>query len=401
MNTLTQEEKVVLQLVNNGINGCNKELNFENCDYSKVFKIIDLHSVNMIAFEGTKGIIDKLPNAIYTKWMYQASRKLSKRECIIDVQKRLTEILEKNNIKYFVFKGLCSSSYYNKPELRECGDVDFLVDINDFDKCDELLINSGFNAKQKKDIKHWNYVYDGIEVEMHHQFWEMPNTNSADFIKGVLDNAINNVKVYQYENYNFYGPGVVEHSLILILHIINHIQKGGIGLRHICDFAVFMSSDDFKNNYNDIINIYKSGSILKIASIIGSISNKYLGSPYYDFLKDVDESLVEGFLNDVMKSGNFGILSKDIYQSSDLFTLNGTENNFFKKITTFLKRHWKLCEKHRFLLPIAPFYIVFRSIFNMIRGKRPKVNVLKFTKSGLIRSKLYKNLEIFKDNDDE
>lgn len=399
MNTLTQEEKVVLQLVKNGINGTYDKVNFESCDYSEVFKILDLHAVNMIAFEGTKSIVDKLPNEIYTKWMYQASRKLSKLECIIDVQKKLTEILENNSIKYFIFKGLCSSSYYNKPELRECGDVDFFVDIKNFDKCNELLINSGFKLKSKKDIKHWSYFYNGVEIEMHHQFWEMSNTKSAAFIKNLLDSAISSVKIYQFENYDFYGLGVIEHSLILILHIINHIQKGGIGLRHICDFAVFMSSNDFKNNYNDIINTYESGGILKIASVIGSISNKYLGSPYYDFLNNVDEQLVETFLNDVMRSGNFGVLSRDLYQSSDLFTLNGTENNFLKKFVTFLKRHWKLCDKYKILLPIAPFYIPFRSVFNMIRGKRPKVNVLKFTKSGLERSKLYKNLEIFKDNE--
>ncbi len=401
MNTLTQEEKVVLQLVNNGINGCNKELNFENCDYSKVFKIIDLHSVNMIAFEGTKGIIDKLPNAIYTKWMYQASRKLSSREKIVEVQKKLTSVLEKNNINYLVFKGLCSASYYIKPELRECGDVDFYVDFNDFSKADKCLVDAGFTACKKDEIKHWNYKFDGVSLEMHFGYWKLAETNAANYLDELLNNSINNYRIYNFDDYEFKGPNVVEHAVMLLLHIIIHMQKGGIGLRHLCDFAVFLSSDDFKNQINEIISVYKKGGIYKIACVVGYISYKYLGTPYYSFIDNVDEKTVNALLLDIMKSGNFGNLSKDLYRGSSIFTSNKSQENFIQGVFDFCKTNWKPCDKYKFLIPIAPLYIGIRFIYRTIKGKRPKINFFTFSKTGFSRAKLYKNLEFFKDNDNE
>lgn len=399
MNALSNEEKVVLQLVKNGINGTDELKDFGEFDYSKVFEILDLHAVNMIAFEGAKSDLSSVPNDIYTKWMYLASRKLALREKLVSLQKKLTFILEENNINYFIFKGLCSAIYYNKPELRECGDIDFYIDYNDIEKCNDILIKAGFEPDNKTDIKHFNYSFDGITVELHHRFWEMPNTNPAHYIENVLNNAINNTKTYSCGDYVFKGPNVIEHGLILILHIINHIQKGGIGLRHLCDYAVFLSSNDFKENYNHIIEAYKKGGIYKIAKVAAVIANKYLGSQHYEFMDNVDENLVNIFLDDIMKSGNFGALSRDLYQSSDIFTLNGTEKNFFQKSIAFFKKSWPACDKFKILLLIAPFYICIRSIINMIRGRRPKVNVFKFTKRGIKRSNLYKKLDFFKDND--
>ena len=38
---------------------------------------------------------------------------------------------------------------------------------------------------------------------------------------------------------------------VLILHLINHIQSGGIGLRHVCDFAYFANSKIFADNLDE------------------------------------------------------------------------------------------------------------------------------------------------------
>lgn len=396
VNGLTAEEKVVLSLVKNGLNGLDDKIDTD-CDFSQVLKILDKHAVNMIALEGAKSIVSTIPKNIYSQWMYLASRKMAKRESISAVQKKLTTVLEENNIGYFVLKGFCAASYYYKPELRECGDVDFFVNRSDFELADSCLKNSGFSLEtSKEDLHHWSYFSNGVEAEMHYRIWDLPNNECGNFLKNYFDNTIENTKTYSIDNYRFNGPKPVSHAVILLLHIINHMQKGGIGLRHICDFAAFLSSSDFKDNYEEIINVFKKGGIFKFAQIVACVSNSYLGSPKYDFFEGADLELSEQFLIDVMRSGNFGVLSQDSYFGSTVFTLNKAENSVIKSIFEFCKNSWKPCGKHKILLPIAPIYVGIRYFFRMLRGKRPKINPVKFTKNGLERADLYKNLEFFK-----
>ena len=45
-------------------------------------------------------------------------------------------------------------------------------------------------------------------------------------------------------------PSDLHHGLILLLHNASHMTAGGIGLRHLCDWAVYMErmTDDFVEN---------------------------------------------------------------------------------------------------------------------------------------------------------
>ena len=394
-----REQSILLNFLKNGLNGEKCSLENEKIDFEKLLKITDNHSVNMLCFDGAKEIIHLIPKDVYFDWMYLASRKMSINENLLKVHTKLTDTLEKNNIKYFVFKGLCAASYYKKPELRELGDIDFYVEYSDFDNASRVLQESGFKLVSDCDDKHWVYTLDDIELEMHFRFWDIPKNNCGCYLTDFLGDAIKSRTKYNINYYSFYGPDAVTHAVMLILHIINHIQRGGIGLRHLCDFAAFMHSIDFENNYDIIIEAFKKGGIYKTAQIVGKISTLYLGSPEFDFSKDVNSDLCERFINDVLNSGNFGNLSKESYYGSSVFTMNKSDNGgFFKSLFSFCKMAWQPCEKYKVLLIIAPIYIGFRYIFRAIRGKRPKINPVKFTKTGFSRAELYKELSFFEEN---
>lgn len=393
------EKNMMLSLVKNGLSGQNMSVEATDIDFNKLFELIDKHSVNMLCLDGAKQFIGKMPYDVYYNWIYFASRKMTNNEKVLNTQQKLTELLEKNDIPYFVFKGLCSASYYAKPELRELGDIDFYVDFSNFEKADKLLENNGFKLVSKKDEKHWNYKFEDVEIEMHHGFWDMPDNQCVDFLLEIIKSSVNQPKKYKIKDYTFYGADATTHSVILVLHIINHLQQGGIGVRHICDFAAFLNSDDFKNNYDKIIEIYKKGGIYKTAQIAAKICSLYLGTLEYDFIKHSDERLFSAFLEDVLNSGNFGRLSKETYHGSALFTTNKTQNSsFFKSLSSFCKKSWAPCKKHKILLIIAPFYIGVKYFFRAITGKRPKINPVKFTKTSIKRADLYKKLAFFEED---
>ena len=338
--SLSNIDKLLLKSVKTALNEEKNDNITNEIDFAKLFNIADKHSVNMLCFEGIKDELDSIPKAVYFNWMYLASRKMTINENILSVQKKLTKLLEDNNIKYFVFKGLAIASYYNKYDLRELGDIDFYIDYSDFKKANELLKSNGFKLISTKGNSHWNYEFDGVDIEMHYNFWEMPDNHCVKILNDVLRNTLNDTKTVSINDYSFNSPNSISNSIILILHIINHIQKGGIGLRHLCDFCVFYSSSDFKDNYDEIVSLFKKGGVFKTAQIVAKISNKYLGAPSYSIIENVDDCLTEEFLSDVLNSGNFGALSEESYYGSALFTMNKSgDSGFFKSLFSFCKRH--------------------------------------------------------------
>ena len=367
-------------------------------DFAELFNVADKHSVNMLCFDGIKDKINLISQDVYYNWVYYASRKMTINEKVLSVQKKLTNILEDSNIKYFIFKGLAIASYYKKYELRELGDIDFYIDYSDFKKANKLLKSNGFELVSTNSTSHWHYICDGIDVEMHYNFWKMPKNNCSNYINDILHNSLSDTKKVCINDYYFETPNNICNALILILHIINHIQTGGIGLRHICDFCVFYSSEEFKNNYDEIMCAFKKGGVFKVAQIVAKISQLHLGGSLYEFTNNVDDELVNEFLNDILNSGNFGSLSQESYYGSAVFTMNKSgDSNIFKSMFSFCKLAWPFCEKHKILLPVAPVYIGIRYVFRTVLGKRPKINPLKFASSGLKRANLYEQLKFFEE----
>lgn len=399
MAVFSREENLVIKLLSNSINDREDTVDFSDIDFKKLFEISDKNSVNMIVFDRIKALRSLIDNDLYMKWLYFASRKLTIREEVLSVQKKLTDILEVGGIDYFVFKGFCAAEYYNRSELRETGDIDFYVDFNDFDKADKLLKENGFKLFNSSDDKHWSYEYGKVVLEMHYGFWEVPNNCCGEFAVDYLKKTLKNRSIYKIDGYSFYGPNCVSHALILILHIVNHIQRGGIGLRHLYDYASFFVSDSFRENKDEILSVLNKSGLLEVIKIISKICNDYFCEKSYDFYCEVNSDLSDKLLSDIIKSGNFGGLSEDSYYGSGIFTINRDENgSFFKSLFSFCKVAWKPCEKNKFLLIIAPLYIGIRYFFRALAGKRPKINPLKFTKNGFERAELYESLKLFKES---
>ena len=393
------EIKQLLNLLNNGIKDLDNSVNFADVNFNKLFEMIDKHAVNMLCLDGAKSVKSQIPDDVYFDWLYFASRKMTKNEDVLKTQQKLTHILENNDVKYFVFKGLCSASYYKKSELRELGDIDFYIDFSDFKYVNKLLLDEGFELISTHDNKHWNYSFNGVEVEMHHKICDLPDNVCGNFLNQHFTSCISNRKKYTIDDYSFYGPDDVTHGIILILHIVSHLQQGGIGLRHLCDYAVFMNSDSFKKCYETLVETFRKGGILKTACVISKICSDIFGFQLPDFAKDVNDEIAIQLQNDILLSGNFGNYSKESYYGSSLFTSKKSENaSFFKSLFSFCQMAWKPCKNHKILLPIAPFFIGIRYLFRAILGKRPKINPMQFTKTGVKRASLYKELNFFKEN---
>ncbi len=396
MSSFTTEEKLLLELINSNINSTKCDLSFDELDFELLFRLSNQHSINMIIFEALNFNGITLPQNVLKDWLYFTSRKMTIREKILLIQKQLTTLLEQNDVKYFVFKGFSASTFYINPQLRECGDIDFFVDKIEFENTKKLLCNNGFKLVDDSNDMHWTFVKSGVEIEMHHRFWDVYDNEFGNFARDYLSSALNYPVKYSVDGYSFYGPDYIRHGLILILHIINHIQSGGIGLRHLCDFAYFANSSAFAENLNEFKQLCKKCGVSTVFNVVSNICFEHLGVANCSFAKGYKQELCDSVLKDILISGNFGRLSQNEYYASNAFTSKKDKNeNVIKRVFRFCQTAWEPCKKYKVLLLIAPFYVFIRYLFRVVLKKRPKVNFVKMMKRSSQRNTIYSQLNIF------
>ena len=396
MSVFTNEEKMLLELIKSDINSTKNDLCFDGLDFDLIFKNSNEHSVNMLVFDSLNFNDIQLPQDVLTNWLYFTSRKMTIRENVLLVQKQLTKLLEQNDVRYFVFKGFSASTFYKNPQLRECGDIDVFVEKEEFEEIKKLLCDNGFKLADDSNDMHWSFVRSGVEVELHHRFWDVYENEFGSFTKKYLSDSLNHVIEYSVDDYSFYGPDYIRHGLILILHLINHIQSGGIGLRHVCDFAYFANSKIFADNLDEFKDVCEKCGVSTVFNVVSNICFKYLGVLNCSYAKGYKQQLCDLVLKDILTSGNFGRLNQSEYYASNAFTSKRKKNeNVFKRVFRFCQTAWEPCKRYKVLLVIAPFYVFIRYLFRVLLGKRPKVNFVKMMKKSSQRNSIYSQLNIF------
>lgn len=61
------------------------------------------------------------------------------------------ELLESEDIRYVVLKGVSCRRYYPNPDARPSGYEDILIDWRDYRKCDSLLKENGYICEDEFD----------------------------------------------------------------------------------------------------------------------------------------------------------------------------------------------------------------------------------------------------------
>jgi len=148
----------------------------------------------------------------------------------------LCELFKSNNINPCILKGSAASFYYPDKLSRTFGDVDILVDPNDYEKAAKLMVENDYEQVSElyEDPRNVTFKHCTIEIELHHCFFKDDNIAADDELYAVLDRTrevyINGTTIYILPDR--------ENGLVLIDHIRQHIF-GGLGLRQILDWYMF------------------------------------------------------------------------------------------------------------------------------------------------------------------
>lgn len=368
-------------------------------DWEAVYKESRAQAVSLLAFQN----FDALPlnDDLKVKIDSKLSKKALQNINIINQHKYLHQLMCGADIPYCVLKGVVSAHYYNDPLIRAMGDVDFYVDNKHISRVRDILVQEGFNIDDDTHMHHIVFSKGSMHFELHFKVAGIPDGDNGKLVEPLLEDLLAS-KIHICDEFvEYYAPSVFHHGLIMLLHVQGHLLSGGIGLRHLCDWAVFvgsMSSDDFCHLFKE--KLVKIG-LWKFAQTLSLASSLYIGLERADWMGN-DVSLAEAIVNDIFIGGNFGKKSQQ-REYEGLMISNHGKNGVkhsrlrqgFDSINLIVCTRWPIVKKLPFLYPFGWIFSGVRYLFRVLFKKRKLIDLANVYKNSGNRKKLYEQLQLF------
>lgn len=298
-------------------------------------------------------------------------KKIYKRyDDFLEAQKILVKVLEKSNIKYIVFKGIATSSYYPISKGRILSDIDFIVKPNDFNKVNDVLLKNGFQIEKIDEDRHNQYCYNKIRFELHNTFAIFNEKTKAKLLNDILISKIDNPSLCSVYNHEFYTFPKKENGLMILQHI-NHHMKNGIGFKNYLDWALYVNKymdDDFYDN--ELRRTVEKLGLEKLIKVLTKVAIKFLGvKNKNDWCMDIDDNICDDFIKFLFKNGSFGIKNGELTVKTMEVLSSWKRNGVVNHIQTKGTYEWNLAKKYPIFKPFAFLYKIFIYIKKTLKYK--------------------------------
>lgn len=335
-------------------------------------------------------------------WKLSSSADIGKNIRVLHYHAILHKWMKDAGISYVILKGAASADYYPVATYRSMGDVDFLVEKKNLEKAGKVLMEHGLTPWDSAHISHIVYRGKRMHFEMHFNLPGMPDGLAGEIVQEYIKD------IYEKAQETIVGTGTAmlpspfHHGLILLLHTCHHLTGEGIGLRHLCDWAVFVNSfseDVFRNLFE---NRLKAIGMWRFAQILTRASIKYLGADEKQWA-EADDELVDALVEDILDSGNFGV--KDAERSNQAYLISSRGKNgvgktvigkqLFISLNNVVYTRWASAKKWKVLLPIGWVYFGASQIIKIARGNRKKIHFRRMVEGAEQRRALYSQLHLY------
>lgn len=377
-----------------------KPLNIsENTDFDSVYEESMYQAVCSLAFASAKSYLHDKTKA---QWELSFNMDTLRNSMISYGHTQVHNLLSEAKIDYVILKGCVSASYYPTPMLRRLGDVDFLVRPEDFDRVEQLFVENGFECLKTNHEYEVEFCKDDIVFELHKRVNGVPDNKLGKKIDELFSDVFEKSQFVKTDFSSYISPSDFHHGLIMLLHVARHMITGGVGLRHLCDWAVFVSclSDDFEDVFKEKL---ESIGLWKFAQILTQLSSRYLGCPVQKWTGDVDEELLNALKDDIFEGGNFG--KKDLRRADEAKFITSRKDGSVSKKSHFLqavtsaneivRKHWKIADKLPIVYPFGWIYFGGKYTIKALSGKREKKDISALIKGADKRKEIYEQLKLF------
>lgn len=399
MKSLSAEEQTLLSLISNALFDNPVGIS-NNVDWKSVIREANAQAVLPLMLNKT----DLLPLEIRPIAEKQIMNMLANNIRIESNHICTHKLMNNAGVPYVILKGCSSAYYYPEPIYRTMGDVDFLIAEENLGLADEVLRRAGFESWDENHICHTVYRKPGMHLELHWEPAGMPEGKPGELVRSYMNDVFDTAVEVEVGSGKIMLPDDFHHGLILLLHTCHHLTGEGVGLRHLCDWAVFvnhLSYDRFRKLFEEKL---KTIGLWQFAQLLTQLSAKYLGMPEKALVdENVDCAILSAMIRDIFDSGNFG--AKDRKRLTETMIISSRGKNgvghtsmfhqVVKNINQTIHIKWPVSIKFKLLLPLGWIFYGSRYILRIILGKREKPNISKTVSGARERRELYKSFHLY------
>lgn len=390
----------LLNLLSNALFGASIELS-DAVDWQEVYQESVAQSVAALAFSNLDKSI--LPEDVAKEWEEMTYQVMMSNMQVDSDHAKLHQILSCAKIPYVILKGNASASFYPDPMLRSMGDVDFLIDKKDIGKVDLLLRKNGFEPQPSNHECERAY-HKGMSIwELHWEVNGVPGGKVGDRIRSYLTDIIEKAEPASLTGGEYMSPTPFHHGLVMLLHVARHMVTGGIGLRHLCDWAVFVAKcgDRFPEMFEDKL---KNVGLWRFAQLLTQLSVVYLKCPVQSWMGEIETQLLDDLKDDIFVSGNFGHKDSNRADEAKFITSRrkgGVNDDSVLKqsilsANEIVRKHWKFADRVPIVYPAGWAFFGGRYAVRSLAGKRKRISVNELAKSAKTRKEIYQQMMLYK-----
>lgn len=397
--TLNDTQKALLTLLAQALWGNGGAL--VEADWEQVEELAKDQGVLPMLYRGAMKYKDIIPAERIRIWRGAMYAAVLQNDHVNQAQSEILDWLAAKGIRAAILKGASVARYYTPSDMRYLGDIDILIDQSELDRTSEVLKEHGYRLNEHDHDFHVSFVRGDVTLELHYKASVVPNRKGGQVAGKIMDQFLDDATMVSMNDISFPALSEKHQALMLLMHMERHVIESGIGLRQLCDWAVFLSAQE--KPLDDFVYMFRECGLLTFAKAVTKACVLYLGmqGKCAAWCLSSVESLVDALMADVFRSGNMG--KADRQGESELFVgrsmLNNENQNAIKSLIQNLNRlayrHFPITMRCKWLLPVFWFYLPMRYILRSLLGLRKKKSVFRALKQSNKRFELHKRLHLY------
>jgi len=258
-------------------------LPFDGVDYALVNRLASEQSVVGLVAAGLEHVQDvKIPKdvalSIAGVTLQLEHRNMAMNEFVAKLMQQLRDA----DVNALLVKGQAIAQCYERPSWRSAGDVDLLLDAENYTKAVEYLSCIAQETECEDAYrKHRAFEIDSWEVECHGtlrcELWRRLD-KGIDAVQA--DTFLNSsARVWRNGATDVYIPAADNDVVFVFCHILQHFFRNGVGLRQICDWCRLLWTFRDSLNRELLFRRLRSMGVLDEWWAFAALAVEYLGMP--------------------------------------------------------------------------------------------------------------------------
>lgn len=223
----------------------------------------------------------KVPQEVVLQFVGQALQIEGQNKAMNQFIAGLVEKMRSAGIYTLLLKGQGIAQCYDRPLWRSCGDVDFFLSDENYNKARAYLLPMASSVEKEGKYGHLEMMIDLWVVELHKRLrCSISNRINKELESVQYDIFMGgSVRSWMDERTQVFLPGADGDVLYVFFHFLNHFYKGGVGLRQICDWVRLLWTYRDTLDHRLLERRLRNAGVMTEWKAFGAFAVEYLGMP--------------------------------------------------------------------------------------------------------------------------